>query len=512
MTRVVSDWIAFNARRRPEHLALVDMATDRRWSYRAMYDRVERAARYLRSLGIDRGDRVAVLARNSTDQLELLFACKRLGALFVPMNWRLAAPELRYIAGDADPAVLFASPEFATTAGDIVDAAKVAVLSDDPASAYQAGVAAADPRQDLPEQILGHDDPWILIYTSGTTGRPKGAIITYGTTFFNLTSMGIFSRMTCDSVTLIFGPLFHVGALSAYSIPCIHIGATVYVMPDFDAGAINRAISSRDLNITHINGAVTMYLLMSQDASFDTADYSRLVCATISGESAPMSLLRRYHEEKALPLQNIYGLTECGPMLTALDRDTAVSKMGSIGTAALYTEMRLVGPDGQDVALGEVGEIWARGPNVSPGYWNNAQKTQEAFEGDWMKSGDAARIDADGYYYLIDRWKDMYISGGENVYPAEVENVLYQLPDVAEAAVIGVPHERWGECGRAIIVPQDGAVLDEAVILTHCRNQLAKFKVPMSVVFTDALPRSGGGKVVKPALRERFGIVGAAGS
>ena len=512
MTRVVTDWIAFNARRRPEHLALVDMATDRRWSYRALHDRVERAARYLRSLGIGRGDRVAVLARNSTDQSELLFACKRLGALFVPMNWRLAAPELRYIAGDAHPAILFASPEFTATAREVVDAGKVAALSDDPASAYQAGLAAADLDQGLPEEILGHDDPWILIYTSGTTGRPKGAIITYGTTFYNLTSMGIVSRMTCDSVTLIYGPLFHVGALSAYSIPCIHIGATVYVMRDFDAGAINRAISDPDLNITHINGAVTMYLLMSQDASFDTADYSRLVCATISGESAAMSLLRRYHEEKSLPLQNIYGLTECGPMLTALDRDTAVSKMGSIGTAALYTEMRLVGPDGQDVAPGEVGEIWARGPNVSPGYWNNPEKTQEAFEGDWLKSGDAARIDADGYYFLIDRWKDMYISGGENVYPAEVENVLYQLPDIAEAAVIGVPHERWGECGRAIIVPRDGVTLDDAVILAHCREQLAKFKVPVSVVFTDALPRSGGGKVVKPALRERFGSLGAEGS
>jgi fatty-acyl-CoA synthase len=505
MTRVVSDWVAFNARRRPEHLALVDVATDRHWSYRALHDRVGRAARYLRSLGVGRGDRVAVLARNSTDQLELLFACKRLGALFVPMNWRLAAPELQYIVGDANPAVLFASPEFAANAAEIVDAAKVVVLSDGPTTAYQAGLAAADPDKELPTEILDHDDPWILVYTSGTTGRPKGAIITFGTTFYNLTSMGMFSRLTCDSTTLIYGPLFHVGALSAYSIPCIHIGATVYVMGDFDAGAINRAISDPTLNITHINGAVTMYLLMSQDPSFESADYSRLVCATISGESAPMSLLRRYHEEKALPLQNIYGLTECGPVLTALDRDTATTKMGSIGTAVLYTEIRLVGPDGKDVAPGEVGEIWARGPNVSPGYWNNPEKTQEAFEGDWLKSGDAARCDPAGYYFLIDRWKDMYISGGENVYPAEVENVLYQLPDIAEAAVIGVPHERWGECGRAIIVPKNGAVLDEAAILAHCRSQLAKFKVPMSVVFTAALPRSGGGKVAKPALRERFG-------
>jgi fatty-acyl-CoA synthase len=505
VTSLVRDWLAFNARRRPDHLALVDLATDRRFTYRDAHERIERAARYLTTLGVGRGDRVGVLARNSSDQVELLFACKRLGALFVPMNWRLAAPELRYIAGDADPAVLFVSPAFADTAGEIIAADKIAVLSDDADSDYQTGLANADLSTALPVPDLDHDDAWILIYTSGTTGRPKGAIITYGTTFYNLVSHTMFTRLNCDSATLIFGPLFHTGALSAYTIPCIHSGATVYVMRDFDAAAINRYVSDPAIGITHINGAVTMYLLMSQDASFAAADYSRLVCATISGESAPLSLLRLYHEEKGLPLQNIYGLTECGPVLTALDRDTAVTKMGSIGTEVLYTEMRLVGPDGNDVAPGEVGEIWARGPNVSPGYWNNPEKTEDAFEGDWLKTGDAARCDDDGYYYLIDRWKDMYISGGENVYPAEVENVLYQLPEIAEAAVIGVPHERWGECGRAVVVLKTGAHLDEDTILAHCRSQLAKFKVPVSVVFSDALPRSGGGKVVKPALRERFG-------
>jgi fatty-acyl-CoA synthase len=505
VTSLVRDWLAFNARRRPDHLALVDLATDRRFTYRDAHERIERAARYLTTLGVGRGDRVGVLARNSSDQVELLFACKRLGALFVPMNWRLAAPELRYIAGDADPAVLFVSPAFADTAGEIIAADKIAVLSDDADSDYQIGLANADLSTALPVPDLDHDDAWILIYTSGTTGRPKGAIITYGTTFYNLVSHTMFTRLNCDSATLIFGPLFHTGALSAYTIPCIHSGATVYVMRDFDAAAINRYVSDPAIGITHINGAVTMYLLMSQDASFAAADYSRLVCATISGESAPLSLLRLYHEEKGLPLQNIYGLTECGPVLTALDRDTAVTKMGSIGTEVLYTEMRLVGPDGNDVAPGEVGEIWARGPNVSPGYWNNPEKTEDAFEGDWLKTGDAARCDDDGYYYLIDRWKDMYISGGENVYPAEVENVLYQLPEIAEAAVIGVPHERWGECGRAVVVLKTGAHLDEDTILAHCRSQLAKFKVPVSVVFSDALPRSGGGKVVKPALRERFG-------
>ncbi len=506
MTQKVFDWIKFNARRRPHHLALTDLATGRRFDYTALDKRVERAAMLLASRGIGRGDRVGILGRNSSDQVELLFACKRLGAIFVPLNWRLAVPELRYIVEDADPAILFATPEFHETAGALRD--KDAILDfgeGNTDSGYEKALQAHPPGKTSSWAGVTQDDAWILIYTSGTTGRPKGAIITYGTTFFNLVSHGMFTRLTSQSATLIYGPLFHTGALSAYAIPCIHAGATVHIMRNFDADTINRYVSDTGLGITHINGAVTMYLLMSQSQSYDEADYSRLVCATISGESAPRSLLRKFHEEKGLPLQNIYGLTECGPVLTALDRDTAVTKMGSIGTTALYTEMRLVRADGTDAGPGEVGEIWARGPNVSPGYWNNPTKTREAFSGDWFKTGDAARVDEDGYYYLVDRWKDMYISGGENVYPAEVENVIYQMEEVAEAAVIGVPHERWGETGRAVIVVKDGLQVTEDAILDHCRSQLARFKVPTSVVFTDELPRSGGGKVVKPELRKRFG-------
>jgi fatty-acyl-CoA synthase len=506
MARHVYDWVSFNARRRPDHLALADLASNRRFTYRAMHDRVGRAAGFLAEREIGKGDRVGILGRNSSDQLELLFACKRLGAIFVPMNWRLAVPELQYIVNDATPKILLATSEFLDTARQLMDPQHIIELADgDPGSDYEAGLAATLAPITALRSPLDHDDPWILIYTSGTTGRPKGAIITYGTTFFNLVSHSIFTRLTSDSATLTYGPLFHTGALSAYSIPCIHTGATVHVMRTFDAAAVNRFVSDPALGITHINGAVTMYLLMSQSPTFAEADYSRLVCATISGESAPRSLLELFHRDKGLPLQNIYGLTECGPVLTALDRDTAVSKMGSVGTTALYTEMRLVGPDGQDVAPGDVGEIWARGPNVSPGYWNNPEKTREAFSDGWFRTGDAAWCDADGYYHLVDRWKDMYISGGENVYPAEVENVIYQMPGIAEAAVIGVPHERWGETGRAIVVAKPGTTVDEAAIIAHCRQRLAKFKVPASVVFTDVLPRSGGGKVVKPELRKRFG-------
>ena len=504
MNQTVFDWIAFNARRRPAHTALVDLASGRRFTYRKTHGRVERAARFLRDRGISKGSRVGVLAQNSTDMLELLFACKRIGAIMVPMNWRLAAPELQHVVNDSTPAILFAGTAFLDTARQIVDPALIVTLAGDgaPASGYEQGLHDVDLGTPQTWPVLTDDDPWLLIYTSGTTGRSKGAIITHGTVFYNMISLNMFSRLTCDSATLIFNPLFHTGGLSAYSIPAIHTGATVYVMSQFDAGEVNALLSDPALGITHINSAPTMFLLMSQHPSFAAADYSRLECATIGGEAVPTALVDRYRREKNLSLQTLYGLTEGGPVLTAVDVDSVGGHPGSVGTTLLYTETRLVGSDGTDVATGDIGEIWARGPNVSPGYWRNPK---ESFNGDWLKTGDAGRQDAQGHYYLADRWKDMYISGAENVYPAEVENILYQLDGIAEVAVIGVPDARWGETGRAVVVLTAGADLDESAIIAHCRSHLAKFKVPSSVVFTDVLPRSGGGKVVKPELRMRFG-------
>ncbi|MEQ8249370.1 MAG: long-chain fatty acid--CoA ligase [Alphaproteobacteria bacterium] len=507
MSQTVFDWIAFNARRRPTHIALGDLASDRRFTYAEMNLRVERAARFLSDRGIRKGSRVGVLARNSTDMIELLFASKRIGAIMVPMNWRLATSELQHVVNDSAPAILFSGTEFIDAARQIIDPSLIVTLTGDGSleSGYEKGLHRADLDSTQIWPTLTNDDPWLLIYTSGTTGRSKGAILTHGTVFYNMISLNMFSRLTCDSITLTFNPLFHTGGLSAYSIPALHTGATVYVMRQFDAGQVNALLSEPTLGITHINSAPTMFLLMSQHPSFAAADYSRLVCATIGGEAVPTTLVDRYRREKNLSLQTLYGLTEGGPVLTAVDIDSVGAYPGSVGTSLLYTEMRLVGTDGTDVATGEVGEIWARGPNVSPGYWHNPEKTKEAFEGDWLKTGDAGRRDASGHYYLADRWKDMYISGAENVYPAEIENVLYQLDGIAEAAVIGVPDERWGETGRAVVVLKSGADLDETAIIAHCRTHLAKFKVPTSVVFTNELPRSGGGKVVKPDLRTRFG-------
>ena len=508
MSGPVYDWIRFNARRAPDHLAAFDLYSNRRFTYGAFADRVDGAANLLLRNGIRKGDRIAVLSRNTTDMFEIQFACMRLGAIFLPLNWRLAGPELEYIVGDAAPAILFAGTGFADKAAAVAATCGVAPVlglgDGDSASDYESGLA--EDADAVPPAELDQDDPWTIIYTSGTTGRPKGATITYGTTFYNLVNIGAFARITLDSACLIVGPLFHIGALCAFGNPCFHVGGTTVVMRDFDPGDVLRVLNDPALAVIHLNGAVTMYTKMSEHPDFDQADLSRIQCATISGEPVPLALVERYLDEKSLPLQNIYGMTETGPVLTAADADIDRSKLASIGTQVLYTEMRLVDRAGHDVVAGEIGEIWARGPNVSPGYWNNPQATRAAFTDGWLRTGDAAWRDEDGFYYLVDRWKDMYISGGENVYPAEVEAVIGQLDDVAEVAVIGVPDSRWGEAGRAVVTLRDSASLGEDSIIAHCSQNLAKFKVPATVVFVEALPRNASGKVVKPEIRRRYGF------
>jgi fatty-acyl-CoA synthase len=499
------DWIAFNARRRPDHLCAVDLPSGRRFTWGQFEARSRRVAAALTALGVRRGDRIAVLARNSTDQLDLWFAAMKTGHIFAPVNWRLAVPEIAPILEDSQPKLLFHGAEF-------VDAARAATrgmavtlvnLGDGAAvSDYEALVAAAGDPPPRPDQTI--DDPWVLLYTSGTTGRSKGVIVTQRMTLANIHSMAMFARVTSDVRTLVFNPMFHTGGLNAYASSAMNMGGVAVVMRQFDVPAILRHIGDPALGITHINGAVTMYLMLSQHPDFAAADFSRIVCATIGGENVPPAILALYRE-KGVTLQQNYGLTEAGPVLAAVDRDMMDRKFGSVGTQLLYTEMTLRSREGRPVPPGEIGEIWCRGPNVTPGYWNNPEKTQEAFTDGWLRTGDAAWLDEDGYYWLVDRWKDMYISGAENVYPAEVESVLYKLPQIAECAVIGVPHPKWGETGRAIVVLKPGEALTEAQIIAHCRAHLAGFKVPQSIVYTDVLPRSGGGKVQKPELRKRFG-------
>ena len=501
------DWISHHAARRPDATAAVDLASGRRLTYHAFNRRVGALARHLRdAFGVGSGARVAMLAHNGTDVIETQFACFRLGAIFVPLNWRLVIPELHAILADCSPTVLVHDPEFADVADGLARrlgvAHRLARGGDD--SFYGRMLAATRPLE--ASYPATHDDPCLLLYTSGTTGAPKGAVSTHGTVFWNAANCTAAAGLSSDTVQLCVLPMFHTAGLNLYANPIIHLGGSVAVMRRFDPGDALHHLSDPVLGVTHFHGAPALYRAMTEHSGFAAADLSRLRTAFVGTAPVPVTLLDAWQARGVL-LRQSYGLTEAGPLVLNLEAADATRKAGSAGMPVLHAEVRVVAGDGgRDAAPGTVGELWVRGPAVTPGYWNNPQATEAAFaEGSWLRSGDAVRADEDGFLFVVDRWKDMFVSGGENVYPAEVENVLYRHPGVAEAAVIGVPDERWGEDGRAVVVPKPGVAPSEAELLAHCAGELARYKIPRSVVFAEALPRSAVGKVHKPTLRDRFG-------
>jgi fatty-acyl-CoA synthase len=497
------DWIAHHAMRTPEKRAAVDLASGRRFTYAEMDERVARLARHLLDTHrVGRGERVAVLAQNTTDTLEVQFACFRLGAVFVPLNTRLTVPELQYIVGDAAPLVLVHDDELAQTALAVARLCQVpATLGLGPGGAYEAGIAASE--RLAPAETVFLDDISTIMYTSGTTGHPKGAIITHGMTFWNCVNLGGPACILPSSVLLTVLPLFHTGGLNCYTNPVLHAGGTVHIMRAFDPGAALALIGDPAAGINAFFGVPAIYQFMAQHPAFAETDFRRLVVCGVGGAPMPVPLLKLW-EARGLALQQGYGMTETSPAVLTLDREDAARKAGSAGKPVLHTEVRIVRPDGADAAPGELGELWVKGPNITPGYWNKPEANAASFTAGWLHTGDAARVDEEGFYYIVDRWKDMYISGGENVYPAEVENVLYQLPAIAEAAVIGMPDATWGEVGLAIVALKPGASLGEAEIAAHCRANLARYKCPRAFRFVPALPRNATGKVHKPTLRAQF--------
>jgi fatty-acyl-CoA synthase len=507
MTTQHFDWIAHHAANRGHRPAMVDLATGRTFTYAQFDDRTGRLAAGLRSAyGVGRGDRVAVLAHNSTDLCEIQFACGRLGAVFVPMNWRLTVPELTFIVGDCQPVVLIHDPEFDDAATDLAAKCGIAhVCPRDPEnSAYERLIAGTDLKA-APEPLT-QDDPATILYTSGTTGHPKGAVITHGMRFWQTINLTGPMRITADSTCLVTLPQFHVGGLDVDANPVFHYGGKVIVMRGYDPAATLRLLADRQADISLFIGAPAHYLFMSQLPEFAAVSFNPRLLATVAAAPVPVPQLRQW-EAKGLPLLQGYGMTETCGVITALDPEDITRKAGSAGKPCLHVAVRIVRADGSDAAVGEMGELWAKGPSVTPGYWKNDQANRTAFTDGWLHTGDAAMMDEEGFYYIVDRWKDMYISGGENVYPAEVEEVLYKLEGIAEAAIIGVPDERWGEVGRAIVAVKPDHRLTEAEIMRHCDANLARYKQPRSIRFVEALPRNATGKVHKPTLRRLHGDV-----
>ena len=496
------DCIAHHAMRQPTSLAAVDLATGRHHTYAGYHERIARLAGSFQSVfAIAPGDRIAVLAPNTTDTFEVQFACGRVGAIFVPLNWRLANPELRAILADCAPAMLIYDPEFGDRAEELSHACGIPKACSFGSPFERITLDGPILQQSVAATL---DDISTILYTSGTTGRPKGAIITHGMNFWNTVHSMSLAGVARSTVFLGLLPLFHTGGLNVFSYPVFQAGGTVLIMRTFDPGEALRLIGDPRVGVTHMFGVPANYQFMAQHPHFQQTDMSRLVFAGVGGAPTPDAILQTWQDQGAV-LQQGYGMTETSPLVLVLDREDAVRKAGSAGKPALNMEMRVVGDDGADTSPGTIGELWVKGPNITKGYWKQPEVTAASFTNGWLHTGDAALIDQDGYYFIVDRWKDMYISGGENVYPAEVENVLYENDSIAEAAVIGVADARWGQVGRAVVVVRSGRTLTEDDVVAHCAANLARYKLPHSVVFTDALPRNATGKVHKPTLRMHFG-------
>jgi|TARA_B110000908_G_scaffold170258_1_gene229290 fatty-acyl-CoA synthase len=500
----VHDWIATHAGTRPNAIAITDLFSEREYTYAQMNERVAKCAGFLRDgLNIQQGQHVAILSQNSSDFMEILFACARIGAVLVPLNYRLVADELDFITGDAEAKALFCDADFLEVGKEVAmgcDLPLIDMQGDGSKSRYEYGLAEAVPIYHMVDQDLSA--LWVIMYTSGTTGRPKGARIThYVMQSNNLNNMSN-SNITQSSISLTFMPVFHIGGLNCYTVPTLFVGGRILMMRSFDAATTLAALNNKTVQVTHFLGVPATFQFMCQHPDFEHFDPSGIELATVGAAPMPVPLLKIWIE-KGLQLQQGYGMTETGPSVFSLPREYALEKIGSCGKTLMFTKVRIVADDGNDVSANEIGELWVQGGNIIESYWNRPEANVKDFVNGWFRTGDAARIDEDGFYYIVDRTKDMYISGGENVYPAEVENTIYQLEGITEAAVIGLPDEKWGEIGCVVAVLKSGSTLTEEDILNHCDGKMAKFKLPRSVRFIDALPRNTTGKVLKTVLRQQ---------
>lgn len=498
------DLTSRRARLSPDRLALEDLADGTRYTYRALDERAARFAAAARERwGLAEGDRVAYLGHSRAEFFAMLFGCAKAGLILVPLNWRLAAPELEVLLEDARPGVLIHADEFDATAARLAASRPGLVRvglgrAGDGVRDYAADLAGVRP--DLaPHPERPDDTPWYLLYTSGTTGKPKGVIQTFRMMLANYWNIGVAVGLTGEDTFLDVLPMFHTAGINLYASCLLLVGGSVLVQRQFDPAEALRVLKTR---ATVFFAVPAIYQALLQHPDFDGAALARVRSWGCGGAAMPVAVTRRYAEH-GIVIRSGMGMTETGPTVFLLDAERVLEKPGAVGRPQLLTEVRVVDAHGRDVAPGEAGELLVRGPGVTPGYWERPDATREAIlPGGWLRSGDVVRCDADGDYTIVDRWKDMFISGGENVYPAEVEAVLLQHPAVAEAAVVGMPDERWGEVGHASLVAAPGVTPpDEDELRAFCRERLAGYKVPKVFVFRPALPRNALGKVIKQELR-----------
>jgi len=511
----LGSWIHRRRVKSADQTALI--SGDDRLSYAELAARIDRLANALDARGIRSGDRVAYLGDNHPAFLETLFACGVLGAIFVPLNTRLAAPEIAFALTDSGSRILVhaaALNELAERGSTGTQVVQRIVVADATAPA-----AGSDPVGPLVEHFddvidgapVTHrdenvtlDDPALILYTSGTTGQPKGALLTHGNMTWNSFNVLVDYDFVSSDVALMIAPMFHVASLGMGVLPTLLKGGAVVLEPKFDPGRTLRLIEQHQASI--ISGVPTTYQLLCEHPDWDSTDISSLQKLTCGGSAVPARVLEAY-EKRGLSFSGGYGLTETAPGATSLAAHKSREKAGSAGLPHFFTDVRIVDETGSEVPDGQVGEIQISGPNVIREYWNRPEATADSYAGNvWFRSGDMGYFDDHGYLFISDRLKDMIISGGENIYPAEIELAISELESVSSVAVIGIPDQKWGEVPCAVITVRDGFTLDTNDIQVHLRDRLARYKIPKRVVVVAEMPRTASGKIRKADLRKTHAV------
>lgn len=511
----IGDYLARRELYSPDRLAIIDTGKTPEWrlTYRQMNERANRLANWLRdAAGVGKGDRVAILAHDGVEHLDAFFACGKLGAIHTALNWRLHPQELAGIVAQTTPRVLIFSEDVRPHVEQLQQLLRGRAYAIDHylhtegegagGSVLFEAALDSSPATPVTTDDLEAEDIAALIFTGGTTGLPKAAQVSHRMIAWN-TLNTVIHDVTHDDVYLNVFPMFHTGGLFVYTLPQVIFGGATILMRQFDPRLVLELIERE--RVTIFGAVPTMYQMIAQAPNWATADLSSLRFCTSGGAPLPVPLVERYTREKGIRFKQGFGMTEFGPGIFALAPEDAIRKAGSIGRPNFYVDARIVDQDNRFLGPDEEGELLLKGPSYCSGYFGDPAASAAAVdERGYFHTGDIARYDAEGYFYIVDRKKDMYISGGENVYPAEIEKVLYQHPDVLMCAVIGLPDPKWGEVGRACVVLKPDVAADEAELLAFMADRLAKFKVPKSVVVLDALPISSAGKILKRELRERY--------